>query len=87
MKGATKMSVKGIPRRSSKVPVPMDVRLAVAELCESEGMHTRNPNRAAKVLHVADCTIAELIDPGGVVQESTLAKVRARLEELKRGAA
>jgi len=82
------MSVRGIPRKSRlKVAVPMDVRLAVAELCESAGMTKRNPKRAAKLLQVADCTMAELVDPGGAIQESTLAKVRTRLEELKSGAA
>lgn len=81
------MSVKGIPRRSSRVAVPKEVRLACAALCESEGMRSRNPKRAAKVLRVADCTMDELIDPGGAVQAATLAKVRARLEELKQNGA
>lgn len=81
------MSVKGIPRRSSRVAVPTDVRLACAALCERDGLGGRNPKRAAKVLQVADCTMDELIDPGGAVQAKTLAKVRARLEELKNGTA
>ena len=81
------MSVKGVPRICVKrVPVPMDVRLAVAELCERAGRHKSNPKRAAKILRVADSTIAELIDPGGAIQEATLARVRMRLEELQSGA-
>lgn len=82
------MSVKGIPRISVKrVPVPSDVRLAAVELCARLGRSKSNAKRAAKILRVADSTMAELIDPGGCVQEATLAKIRIRLEELKQGAA
>jgi len=83
------MSVKAMPTRRVRVIVPEDVRRACAALCETKRPDDERPGvqKAAQLLKVASCTFVELVAPGGAVQAVTLARVVARLEELKRGAA
>lgn len=72
-----------IPSRRRRLPIPDDVRKAIIELGST---HTSN-EKIARLLGVAETTVHELISVGGVVQPKTLAKVRAKLDELKKGAA
>lgn len=66
------------PYRYKKVPVPTDIRKAVCDVVTDLGSEVR----AARVIGIANCTMSELVHPGGVCKEATLAKVRAKLTEL-----
>jgi len=65
--------------------VPADVRRAVGDLLATAPRTPKGrkgAQAAARLLGVADVTIAELLDAGGAVQQTTLDKVRAKLAEL-----
>jgi hypothetical protein len=83
------MNPKRCARYITKVPVPLELRLAVYRLCG-----TKRPDddrvgrtRAAQILGIATCTVEEMVSPGGVVRPSTLEKVKTRLAELAQNGA
>ncbi len=82
-KGKEPMAKNGVPRtRRSRVWVPDDVRKAVVAIYETHEPGRGRLRHAGKVLGIAECTIAEIMAPGGAVQQQTLDRVRARLAEL-----
>lgn len=73
-----------IGNRRKRVWVPDDVREAVCAIYDAHVPGKGRLRHAGAVIGVAECTISELMSPGGAVQQKTLDRVVAKLAELGR---